>query len=221
MDGSPIQPDSMHDPRHPGGIRPRSRGLACGRLRRCVIRLGTRDVGWHSPQVAEPLRPNEPVGPMNNLRRALVVTALAAGLAAPVLPAQALEVEGHNYADTVTVAGVPLKLNGAGVLSQLWLKAFTVGLYLPRQTTQVSGVLAQPGAKRLRLRLLVDVPSKELVKALNRGVEKNHTEADRAPLAARLARLSELVQGMGKLAVGDAIDLDFRPGAGLALSLNG
>lgn len=135
--------------------------------------------------------------------------------------AWALKVEGHEYSDTVVVADTPLKLNGAGLRSRLWFKAFTAGLYLPQPASQPGAVLAQPGAKRLRLRMLVDVPAKEFSKALLRGVEKNYSAAEREPLAERLEQLAQMVQALGNLRNGDAVDLDFQPGAGLVLSLNG
>lgn len=135
--------------------------------------------------------------------------------------AQALKVEGHVYDDTALVAEQPLRLNGAGVRSQLWFKAFTAGLYLPEPATQASTVLAQGGSKRLRLRMLIDVQSQEFAKALLRGVEKNHSEAERAPMAERLSQLAHTVRGLGQLHNGDTVDLDFQPGLGLVLSLNG
>lgn len=146
---------------------------------------------------------------------------ICAGALLSAAGAQALQVEGHVYDDTARVAEQPLRLNGAGVRSQLWFKAFTAGLYLPEPATQASSVLAQGGSKRLRLRMLVDVPSKEFAKALQRGVEKNHSEAERTPMAERLSRLAHTVQGLGTLHNGDTVDLDFLPGLGLVLSLNG
>lgn len=145
---------------------------------------------------------------------------LVAGcLAAPGV--QALQVEGHVYDDTVLVAEQPLRLNGAGVRSQLWFKAFTAGLYLPQPATEARSVLAQPGSKRLRLRMLVEVPAQEFAKALQRGVEKNHSPAERAPMAERLSQLARAVQSLDTLHNGDTVDLDFQPEVGLVLSLNG
>jgi hypothetical protein len=136
-------------------------------------------------------------------------------------PGGALKVEGHVYDDTVVVAQAPLRLNGAGVRSQLWLKAFTAGLYLQQPATQAGSALAQPGAKRLRLRMLMDLQAEDFARALRRGVDKNHSPAEQVPLSDRLARLGQLVQSLGNLRNGDAVDLDYQPGAGLVLSLNG
>jgi len=148
---------------------------------------------------------------------------LAGCLAGYLAPsgAHALKIEGHVYDDTALVAEESLRLNGAGVRSQLWFKAFTVALYLPQPSTQASSVLAQPGSKRLRLRMLIEVPAQEFSKALQRGVEKNHSPAERAPMADRLSQLAQAVQGLGTLHNGDTVDLDFQPGLGLVLSLNG
>lgn len=156
---------------------------------------------------------------MNRRQVGMVGLVVAGCLAA--FGAQALKVEGHVYDDTARVAEEPLRLNGAGVRSQLWFKAFTAALYLPQPATQASSVLAQSGSKRLRMRMLVEVPSHEFAKALRRGVEKNHSPAEQAPMADRLLQLAQAVQGLGTLRDGDTVDLDFQPGLGLVLSLNG
>ncbi|OYU82136.1 MAG: hypothetical protein CFE45_27700, partial [Burkholderiales bacterium PBB5] len=82
-------------------------------------------------------------------------------------------------------------------------------------------VLAQAGAKRLQMRMLVEVPTAEFVKAFHKGVERNTPAAQQAGLAERMARFDALIQPLGKVRKGDLVNLDSVPGQGMQLSLNG
>lgn len=165
--------------------------------------------------------PRLPVPPA----RRRLLQALSAGVAALLLarpgPAAALTVERHAYDDSLRLDGVTLRLTGAGVRAVAWFKGFTVGLWVAEPTARPEGLLGQAGPKRLRLRMLVDVPAAELVKALQRGVQKNHAPEELARLAPAMARLEALLQALGTLRNGDALDLDHLPGRGLQLSFQG
>jgi hypothetical protein len=155
---------------------------------------------------------------LRSLLHGLCATLLCAAL---VAPAHALTVEGHEYDEAITVADTALKLNGAGLRYKLWFKGFTSGLWVVKPSAQVGEVLSQPGPKRLRVRVLVDVDSKEFAKAFDRGVQKNHSEADQAKLAARMQQFDRMVLALGKLKKNDAVDLDWVPERGLVMSHNG
>lgn len=158
---------------------------------------------------------------MKTLRNLLHGACAALICVAMAAPARALTVEGHEYEESITIADTALKLNGAGLRYKLWFKGFTAGLWVARPSTQVSDVLAQPGPKRFRVRVLVEVDSKEFSKAFDRGVQKNHSEAEQAKLAARMQQFDRQILALGKLKKGDAVDLDWVPDRGLVMSLNG
>jgi Chalcone isomerase-like len=134
--------------------------------------------------------------------------------------AQAAKLEGQRFDDTAVVSDRTLRLNGLGLRSVAWIKAFVAGLYLPAPTKDAAQALAMPGPKRLRLRMLMEVSSHEFSKAFDKGVRKNESDKTQAQLAPRMAAFFKVVDGLQTLRKGDTIDLDFTPGQGMQLRLN-
>lgn len=134
--------------------------------------------------------------------------------------AQAAKLEGQRFDDTLVVGDRTLRLNGLGLRGVAWLKAFVAGLYLAAPSSDPGQVMAMPGPKRLRLKMMLEAPSKELSKAFSKGVQRNETPAVQAQLSERMAAFVALIDGLGTLKEGDVLDLDFVPGAGAQLKLN-
>lgn len=156
-------------------------------------------------------------------RRALLTAALAVALSCSLsagAATRAITVEGFTFAGDITLADTALQLNGVGLRAVSWLKGYAAALYLPAKATTPAQVLAQPGPKRLQLRLLVDVGAEEFVKAFHKGVSRNTAPAEAARLAERMVRFDTQVRGLGKLRKGDLVTLDFLPGRGLVMSRN-
>ena len=130
-------------------------------------------------------------------------------------------VEGQRFAAQQRVGGSDLQLNGTGVRAVAWFKGYAAGLYVPQKAQSAEGLLAQPGAKRLQLRMLQDVPPAEFIKALRKGMDRNTPEAQHAALQERVERFAALIMDAGKVKKGDVIDLDLDPHRGLLFSLNG
>lgn len=151
------------------------------------------------------------------LRRWLL---LLCGLAV-VLPAQALVVDGIAFEDAARVGGRELRLNGVGFRAVASFKGYAAGLYLSEPARTPAEVAALPGPKRLQLRMLLDVPSAEFAKAFRKGVERNTAAAERPALAERVQAFDQLVLSLGQVRKGDLVNLDFVPGQGLVMSVNG
>ncbi len=130
-------------------------------------------------------------------------------------------VEGQRFAALQRVGGNELQLNGTGVRAVAWFKGYAAGLYVPQKSQATETVVAQPGAKRLQLRMLQDVPPAEFVKALRKGMDRNTPEAQRAAMQPRVERFAALILEAGKVKKGDVIDLDLDPARGMLFSLNG
>jgi hypothetical protein len=137
------------------------------------------------------------------------------------LPATAREVEGFRFDDEIRLAGAPLQLNGIGLRAITVLKAYAAALYLERKATTPAQVLAMPGPKRLRLRMMVEVSSAEFSKALHKGVARNVPAADQPRLAERVQRFGAAIDAIGLLRKGDTVDLDYIPDSGLVMTVNG
>jgi hypothetical protein len=148
-------------------------------------------------------------------RRAVLAAAIAA--AAPLHAAVIAE---QRFEDRIRLADAELVLNGVGLRAVAWFKGYAAGLYLPQKATTPAAVLAQKGPKRVQMKMMVDVGAAEFVKAIDKGMKRNHSEAEHAALLPRIAQFDALVHSLGTLKKGDVVDLDWLPARGLQLSLN-
>lgn len=138
------------------------------------------------------------------------------------LGALARSVEGHTYDEQLSLEGKPLRLNGAGVRSVAWFKGFTVGLWVGQRSGDAQQLMSQDGPKRLRMALLVDnINADYLAKALHDGMVKRVSPAEVQRMAPRMDLLATQIRALGSFRDNDKIDLDFVPGLGLQLRLNG
>lgn len=167
-----------------------------------------------------------PAGPpMQRRALCLAMPGLLLATLAGTAPARAAAPEnpiaGVRFEPRVQLAGQALQLNGTGLRAVAWFKGYAAGLYLARPAATVDDALGQPGAKRLQMRLLVDVPVGEFVKAFHKGVERNTPPASHAGLAERMASFDALLRPLGKVRKGDLVNLDLVPGQGMQFWLNG
>jgi len=149
------------------------------------------------------------------MRRALMVVAL---LAAPALAA---EVAGVKVDDRARVDASELVLNGAGLRTKYFLNVYVAGLYLVEKKVTPADILALPGAKRITMRLMRDVSAKQLTDALELGIRDNTSSAERETLSSRLSELTAIMNALQSAKKGDLIALDWIPGSGTRIVLNG
>lgn len=133
----------------------------------------------------------------------------------------ALEVSGTNVPDKATVEGTELSLNGAGMRSKFMFKVYVASLYLASKKTSAEEVLADAGAKRLQLNIRRELSAEQLLEALNEGLKANNTAAELAPLEARMKEFDNILTSVGKASPGNIIVLDYIPGTGTRVQLNG
>jgi len=127
--------------------------------------------------------------------------ALAFALAmicAPFDIASAAEVSGVRVDPQARVAGVELALNGAGLRRLFLANVYVIGLYMPERTNSADTAIEATGPKRIALTFLRDVTAQALVDALS---------AVMLPLRTAKA--------------GDVVALDYLPGAGSQVVMNG
>ena len=149
------------------------------------------------------------------MRGTLLVLAL---LAAPAL---ADEVAGVKVDDRIRVESSDLMLNGAGLRTKYFLNVYVAGLYLAEKKSMPADFLALPGAKRMSMRLMRDLSAKQLTEALEIGIDSNTSAAERETLKGRLDQLTAIMNALQSAKKGDLIALDWLPGAGTRISLNG
>ncbi len=153
----------------------------------------------------------------NWLRMHYVAGALACLLLSEL--AMALEVEGVELPDKVTVAGETLVLNGAGVRSRFFFDIYVGALYLSQPAGDAEAVLAMAGPKRVMMHFLYDeIEREQLVEAWNDGFRSNLSDRERAGLGNELEQFNALFETVHE---GDRVVLDYVPGEGTHVSLNG
>jgi hypothetical protein len=151
-------------------------------------------------------------------RRALLVLAL--GLAAG-MPALARRYEGYDFADRIQLEGSSLRLNGVGKRAVAIIKGYLAALYLGQGASTPEQAYALGGPKRIQIYMLLDVGAEEFVKAVDKGIARNCTEAEQAALKDAQTVFIAQLRGVGKVKARDLINMDYLPASGTQLSING
>jgi hypothetical protein len=137
------------------------------------------------------------------------------------MQASALELEGIKLEDKVQVGNAPLVLNGAGVRSIMFFKMYVAGLYLGTKQNTAAAVLADPGAKRIALHVVVgEADADRFLEGFRKGIEKNQSEQEVAALRERMAAFDRLFESVKTVKKNDVITFDWLPGEGTRISLN-
>jgi hypothetical protein len=147
------------------------------------------------------------------------VRALLLSLLLPLLPASAAaaELDGVKFADTVSVGGQALQLNGLGLRELLWIDIYVGGLYLPSKTHDAKAAIEQDVAKRIEMRIVFSrVPQSKMVATFREGLAKQTQYGD---LKAELAKLESFMDH--DMVSGDVVQLDYVPGKGTTIVMNG
>ena len=150
------------------------------------------------------------------IRKNLVAIAMMCTVSA----ALALEMNGVQVPDTTKVGTADLVLNGAGVRTRAIFKVYVGALYLPEKKTAAADVIAQKGAKRVAMHLLRDLSAEQVAGALD-SMGDNLSEAERERLKPQIAELKATMEAVGEAREKSVITIDFVPGSGTRIALNG
>lgn len=150
----------------------------------------------------------------------LLLLGLVVFLAAAGPRAAARSVEGVELPGTVTARdGATLRLHGAGVRTKFFFDIYVGALYLPRtgQALQAIRESDQPG--RIEMHFLYDeVTREQLAEAWRSGFRANNPRELHARIADRLERFVALFPAA---AGGDTFAMEYIPGAGTRVAVNG
>ncbi len=155
--------------------------------------------------------------------RRLISLSIATVLLGAVTLAQAqtTEVASVKYEAGLQVANTPLVLNGAGIRYKAIFKVYTAGLYLTKKATTTEAVLATPGPKRLHIVMLRDINASELGKLFTRGMQDNSPRDEFSKSIPGTLKMSDLFFVKKKLNAGESFSIDWTPGVGTMISING
>lgn len=155
--------------------------------------------------------------------RAILAAACLAlgGLAANPVRADTVDVANVKYETVLDLAGQKLQLNGAGIRYKFVVKVYTAGLYLTTKAQTTADVLAAPGPKRIRIQMLRDIDANELGKLFTKGMEANAPRDEFVKSINGVLKLSEVFASRSQLSSGDYFSVDYVPGVGSAVLING
>jgi hypothetical protein len=148
-----------------------------------------------------------------------VLLSLAAALPAV---ADTVDLAGVKYETVETVGGAKLQLNGAGVRYKAIFKVYAAALYLPAKMTAPEAIYAATNApRRVHITMLRDIDGNELGKLFTQGMEKNSPREIFAKSINGTIKMADLFSKRKKLGSGDAFTVDWIPGTGTVISVNG
>lgn len=145
--------------------------------------------------------------------------AAASAAAAPAVPV--VELAGVKYPQSLAVAGSKLQLNGVGIRYKIIFKVYTAGLYLSGPAATPEAVLAVPGPKRLHVVMLREIDANELGKLFTRGMQDNAPKETFSKSIPGTLRMADIFSTRKKLVAGDSFSVDWNPGAGTTVLVNG
>ena len=156
----------------------------------------------------------------NKATIAAVAAACALGLLSHASLA-ATEVAGIKLDDAATVGNQRLVLNGAGIRYKAIFKVYVAALYLPQKKETLKEIIALPGAKRVSVVMLREVSSDDLGEAMITGIRKNSTPEETRRFGLQLIRMGDIFGKIPKLKKGESFSVDWVPGSGTVVIVDG
>ena len=142
---------------------------------------------------------------------------LAATLALAAVPASAATVGGVNIAESTSVNGQNLVLNGAGLRKKLFIKVYTGALYLPAKQGNAAAILGADTPRRMVMHFVYDVDKGKIADAWGEGLEANVPNAS-AEVKNGFRTLSSWMADMKE---GQEIVMTYVPGSGTTVQVAG
>jgi hypothetical protein len=139
-----------------------------------------------------------------------------------LLPVQTMadtEVAGVKLPAQYTIDSQPLLLNGAGVRSKFFVKVYVGALYLEEATQSSAAAIAADGPKSMQMVMLYkEVEARKITQGWEDGFENNLDKNEFDQVAGRLKKFNALFPDLHQ---GDHVFMDYQPGAGTTLGING
>ena len=155
------------------------------------------------------------------IRRLALLACASLSFALPLAArADVTDVAGVKYESTEQVGTAKLQLNGAGIRYK-FVKVYTAGLYLPAKAATPEAVYASAGPKRIHIVMLREINAEELGKLFTRGIEQNVTREEFTKVIPAVIRMSDVFSLRKRLLPGEWFTIDYMPGTGSVITING
>jgi hypothetical protein len=150
------------------------------------------------------------------------IASLGILLASVGISAQAaVDIKGARFDETYQLGNQALSLNGVGIRVKVIVDVYAAGLYVPQKGKDAGSLLGQGGPKAMQIVLLRDLTGEDFADAMVKGFNKNNSSADQTRFQAKLDEIRGVMLGMGKVKKGSVIHIDFTPGVGTGVTING
>lgn len=146
---------------------------------------------------------------------------LALALGVTSVRADTVDVAGVKYETEVEIGKQPAHLNGAGIRYKAVFKVYAAALYLGSKSNNPETVLNSNTVKRLHLTMLREVDGNELGKLFTKGIEQNATRDEVTKAINGVLRVGEIFSSRKSLTPGEHFSVDYIPGTGSVILLNG
>jgi Chalcone isomerase-like len=150
-----------------------------------------------------------------------LIAALTAMLLAGPAVAQNFDTAGVRYERTLQLGGSTLQLNGAGVRYRFVVKVYAAGLYLSTKASTPEAALAAAGPKRVHVVMLRDIDANELGRLFTKAMQDNTPREEFAKSINGTLRMGEIFAAKKRLASGESFSVDWVPGQGTSILVNG
>ncbi|HEY9237590.1 MAG TPA: chalcone isomerase family protein [Burkholderiaceae bacterium] len=156
------------------------------------------------------------------MRSFLSLLAVLAALVTPLtVRAQTTDVNGVKFPNTVQVANSKLTLNGAGVRHKVVFQVYAAALYTGSKASTPEAVLSASGPQRLQIVMLREIGGNELGKLFTKGMEQNAQREEFSKSIPGILRMSDIFFARKKLSAGESFAVEWVPGSGTQISING
>lgn len=135
--------------------------------------------------------------------------------------AQPVDFAGAKFDTQTTVAGQTLTLNGAAIRYKAVFKVYAVGLYLPNKTSSPKEVWESNAPRKVHVVMLRDVGGVELGRNFTNHYGDNATAEEMKNSITQLFKFGELFSTRKMMKTGDSFSLEWIPGKGTIVSING
>ena len=139
-----------------------------------------------------------------------------------LLPAQARASSDLSmHPPSTQVEGHTLQRNGMGIRYKAIFKVYSAALYLEKPAKSLAEIGELQGPKRMVVHMLRTINASELGSLFAHGMQDNMDKQQFSKLVPGVMRMSEVFSRHKELKPGDQFTLDWIPGDGMRISVNG
>ena len=157
---------------------------------------------------------------MHSMRRLVSTLVLGSALFGATGAWATVEVAGVPLEESVTVAGVPLVLNGAGYRKRGYFKIDVTALYTTQKVTSIEALEKVAGPKRIQLTIQQDITGSQASRHFLIDFEAAAAPGEFAQLITEVSMIGDIYSSLPKIKKGDVVTppppLDWVPRQGPA-----